>query len=319
MEIVPAKKDQQDPRAFLKLVATVVGALGGFTAIFAVLGYVIVLSFISDIQLYGLADFPLEFYKEASISLLRDTVEFYSSRPYMVPVAILIVFVPLLRMSTRSKSLFLQKLRASKIYLAVICIFVVVVLTLKLGTIRPGLWGMSGIAAKSFRDVLLYGFSFPILAAIFIYLVYNFDSFSPQVLIRTSYGLFLCFFLILFIAIPIGYGSSIYDMKIYRVKSIEYSGAINVTSTSPSGEFKVFYLMGHTSGREILFDASTMPANPIIIDKALIKAIKISADGGNPMTMRSLLERAGSVTPSGKEISIEKITREDVGWLQYIK
>jgi hypothetical protein len=108
-------------------------------------------------------------------------------------------------------------------------------------------------------------------------------------------------------------------MKIYRIKSIEYSSAINITSASPSGEFKVFYLMGHTSAREILFDASTMPANPIIIDKAVIKAIKISDDGGSPMTMRSLLERAGSVTPSGKEFSIEKITREDEEWSKYLK
>ncbi len=316
MDIIKPKNDQ-DPKTFLKLVAAVAGALGGFTALFAVLGYIIVLSFISDIQLYGLADFPLQFYKEASISLLRDTVGFYSSRPYMVPVSIGLVFLPLLQKKTKHISIFPK----SWVYPAVISLFLVLLCTLKLGSIRSGLFGMSGHAAKNFQDIVLYGFALPILAAVFLHLVYTFRGFSSRMITRTSYGLFLTFFLLLLIAIPIGYGSSIYDMKIYRVIGIEYSSAINATSASPSGEFKLFYLMGHTSEREILFDASTVPANPLIIDKGVITAIKISTDIENPMTMRSLLKEAGSVTPSpsGKEISVKNITPEDEEWSQYVK
>ncbi len=199
----------------------------------------------------------------------------------------------------------------------IIAIFSVIVLTLKLGSIGTGASGVTAwIAGKSFRDTVLYALAFPILGALLLYLAYNFDDSSSRKMIRTSYGLYLCFFLILLVSIPIGYGSAIFDIRIFRVSGIESKAPIKILEESGVGQHKVYYIMGHTSEREILFDASTVPASPIVIERAAITAVKVSDEA---MTLRNLLDSAVTVTPVGNEYDVNIIDRMDKKWGNYIK
>ncbi len=309
----------------MRLVATVVGALGGFTAVFVVVGYGIVLSFSSSIGLYGLADFPLDFYKEAVIGLFTSVMAFYSQRFYLIPPALAIVLLPLLdfkrgRAASAGRSRYASWLGK---YLAAIVALSIVVATLSLGKIRADLWhsGITASMAKTIREIILYSVSIPALCASALYLARNYGRFSPAQVLSTRYGFFLFFSLLLLISIPVGYGSAVYDVDIYRVDSVECreSPPPKAFETAPAGEFKVFYLMGHTSGREVFFDASTVPASLILVDRGLIKTIKISDYARNPMRLRALYEEAGAIQPPGKKAVTEAISHEDSEWAKYAK
>lgn len=317
------KKEDHSPQPFVKLLVSVIGALGGFTAAFVVLGYVIVQSFISTVRLYGLVDFPIQFYKEAAISFMKDIMDFYTLRPYLIASTLFIVFVPLLTLNLSNsrkpkKGLFQKYFPVARKYLSVIYIFSVIVLTLKLGIIQQGLWGFSGITARQVKDIVLYSFSVPTLFSILIYLAYNFSDFKPHKLVKTNYGLSLLFLLLLFMAVPIGYGSTLYDIPLHRVKAIECKEDPAALKKAPTEEFKIFYLLGHTSSRELFFDASTNPAGPILVDKALIKTIAL-IDDPKPMTLRRLFEKADDIIQSDKKVKTEIITKEEKEWSLYVK
>ena len=71
--------NRKGPKSFIGLIAVVVGALGGFTALFVGFGYITIASFLSSLKLYGLVEFPIQFYREAPIGFIRGTLEAYSN------------------------------------------------------------------------------------------------------------------------------------------------------------------------------------------------------------------------------------------------
>jgi hypothetical protein len=182
---------------------------------------------------------------------------------------------------------------------------------------RAGFMGISALTAKDLKDLSLFAVSLPTLFTTFIYLAYNFSGFALKKF-KTKFGILFIFFVLLCVSIPIGYGTSIYDIPLYRVRGIESRESLKVFEMSTTSEFNVFYLMGHTSGREIFFDATTFPASPIIIDRELIKTVKVSDDHNKPMTLRGLMEEAGVVEPHG-EVSRSAISEEDRKWQEYVK
>jgi hypothetical protein len=310
------REPARDERTFFKLVATVVSALGGFTGLLIVTGYIIVLSFTSSIHVYGLADFPVEFYKEALISFLKDFIDFYSLRPYLTAAALLIVFAPLLSLRKQA-AVSTGPFRKALPILAVIFIFIVIVLTMKLGAIKGVKIG--GLSAKHIKDIILFSISIPTLISLILYLAFQSGNFSVGKLTKTSYGLIVFFALSLLAVVPVGYGSALYDIALYRVRHVECKAELKNFDVSQAGSLRVYYLMGHTSGRDIFFDATTLPASLILVERSLIQTIKIGEDS-HPMTLRNLLEESSEVKPEGSGgTAIDIFSKEEKEWQKYVR
>jgi len=309
---------QPDPKAFVKLLGAVVAAVGGITALLMLLGYIIVQSYIASMQLYGLADFPVQFYKEATISFLGDIMRFYAMKPYVLAVSISIIALPLLYcVGPTKKQLTHPVFKKGKGIFAAAAVFVVIVLALKLGAFQEGLWGMSGRSAENLREAILYTVALPSLLACLLYLIFAYRGFELSILTKSVYGVVLLFFVLLLASIPIGYGSAMFDVSVYRVRSVALETPLEAFKTSPGGEFRVYYMMGHTSDRELFFDATTMPASPVLVAKNLIQAIEISGNTSQPMYLRSLFKTPSNqtaATPAAKPLS-----GKDAEWERYVR
>ncbi len=258
------KNDPKDPKNFMKLVLSVVTAFGGIAAISAFFGYIIVLSFLSHLKLYGLADFPGQFYKEALMTFLTEMLESYGSRLFMLLWAIPIAFGPLFyikRIKERIKS---ERRKKGLSWLGAICVGAVILLTLTLGAHRD----------DNFSSGFLFSVSFPVFLALLINLVFNFSSFNYREPFKNYYGFFLSCFIFLSILIPMGYGAYIYDINVYTTDVPDCDAS--VTAFDASSTHHLLYMMGHTSGREIFFDITSYPGRVILVDRALIKSVQVN-------------------------------------------
>jgi len=271
------ENNTKDSKEFFKLIGFVVGALGGFAALFVAFGYITLQSFLSNMKLYGLAYFPLQFYKEASVTFLRDVVEFYSYNYLLILSSIFIVILPLLfrRYKKYIKS---DRLKKSICGLSLIFVLFTVFITLALG-----------IFTNTILERIVFNtISLPVLFALFIYLAVSFQNFNFKTPLKNLYSPFLIIFITLFLSIPVGYGSFLFDIAVFTASVPECNTDDTAFGVASTKEYKLLYLMGHTSDREIFFDATTSPITIILIDKKLINSIKVNYSKVQTHTIRRL-------------------------------
>jgi hypothetical protein len=79
---------------------------------------------------------------------------------------------------------------------------------------------------------------------------------------------------------------------------------IKAFERSRAGGYQLLYLMGHTSEREIFFDATRTSLNVILIEKKLISAIKVDLSRVQMHSLRKLLE--GRTTDILQEDSLKQ-------------
>ena len=285
------ENNTKDSKEFFKLIGSVVGALGGVAALFVAFGYITVQSFLSNMKLYGLAYFPLQFYKEASVTFLRDVARFYSDNyllnlssifTLILPlISIFIVILPLLfrRYKKYIKS---DRLKKSICGLSLIFVLFTVFITLTLGILTN----------ESLERTVFNTISLPVLFALFLYLVVSFQNFNFKKPLKNLYSLFLIIFIALFLSIPVGYGSFLYDIAVFTASVPECNTDDTAFGVTSAKEYKLLYLMGHTSDREIFFDATTAPITIILIDKKLINSIKVNYSKVQTHTIRRLQDMA---------------------------
>lgn len=285
-----------DLKEFFTIVVKIVGILAGFAALFVLLGYTIILTFINKMQLYGLTSFPQEFYKEATLKFVGDTFECYGRHPYMSGVIMIVILVIIFVFIKIGKTATNIDNRISG-FIASLCILTITLITLRLEFI-PEKIGLLSEAKKIF----LFMVSVPILIGIFLYLAFRFSLFvkAPY----RFYYLTVIFFLGLFISIPVGYGDNIFDIEIYPVVGFDYTDGTNIESVKTlkndidtQGKGTLFFLMGHTMDREIFFDnqSLTPPAKMILVERSLIKFLKISRDNIN--SLRNILQKQERIMP----------------------
>ena len=229
-------------------------------------------------KLYGLAHFPLQFYKEASVTFLGDISRFYSEKPYFILAAISICALPFLnRKEKKTQRNFLQRITvACGLIIAGSTVFLTITL---------------GILKNVFRErSVFYGISLPVLFSLFLYLAGNFDKSKLIKPFRHIYVPILLIFVLLFLAIPVGYGSYLYDITVFTVSIPECSSEITAFGKSFSKGYRLLYLMGHTSEREIFFDATARPITVILVDKKLINSIRVEFSKTQVQTLRTLYE-----------------------------
>ena len=300
-------------KEFFSLFVKIVGALAGFAALFVLLGYTIILSFIIRIQLYGLANFPQEFYKEATLKFMGDIYHCYQKHPVcFIPVTIVILGVyAFVKWRPHLSDLF----KTIGNFAASLFILLIILATLKL-EILPERF----LSITEFNKVFLFMISVPVAAGVFLYLALHFREFSKKP--YRVYSLMIFLFLGLFLSIPISYGDNIFDIDIFPVVGFDYSESTKIESLiklkkeiDSQGEGPLFFLLGHTTGKEVFFDNQTLspPAKMVLVERDLIKFMKVSRKNVN--TLRNLLEKhriIDPVYPSGTKMETEELSKKDI-------
>ncbi|MBI5326936.1 MAG: hypothetical protein HZB80_01375 [Deltaproteobacteria bacterium] len=182
-----------------KVVGAVAGSLSGVAVLFAVIGYTIVLSFIQEMNLYGLANFPREFFMEADLQFLSGISTFFSEHLVLGPCIFLFSFS-----ASLLSIIYSHKNRAFK-WVSLVLAVAAVLITFKLGSF-----------SENRQRLILYSVSTPVLIALIIYLITNISR------LTSHYLSFAILFLLLVLSIPISYGRYIYDLNVYSVGDFEY-------------------------------------------------------------------------------------------------
>jgi len=295
-----------DLKAFMKFLAGAFGALGGIAALFVAFGYITLQSYLSNMKLYGLVSFPLQFYKEASISLLRDLTVFYLDHPasVLIPVGILAA-VLLVRAGTglSSEKLFtgekLLSLKERSVNLGrtagmagLLMIFIV--------TILPFVAAIRG--RLELESVIFNALSVPVLIILALFLAVDFSKLDPLQPLKNFYFWYVIAFAVLFMSIPVVYGFYLYDIPVFTASvpycstELTHFGTADGQNSSQEEnklkpklrEYKLLYLMGHTTEREVFFDATRTPTTIIIVDKKLVNSIKIDYSKTQTQRLRTL-------------------------------
>jgi hypothetical protein len=148
-----------------------------------------------------------------------------------------------------------------------------------------------------FHHYVFFYLSIPIFVSLFFYLSRHFDEFDFRRPFQGRFGVPFLFFVVLMVAIPKGYGSSIFDLDLFEVEppiceEFEMPGCPE-DEKDPALRFKYFYLMGHTASREIFSSQIDKPLNKppalILVNRNLIQGIEVQYNKNPTMTLRKLL------------------------------
>ena len=129
-----------------------------------------------------------------------------------------------------------------------------------------------------------------LIFALFLFLADNFSKLKLKKPFENLYVSFLLIFVFLFLSIPVGYGSYLYDVTVFTVSVPECNSENTAFGKSPSKRYRLLYLMGHTSEREVFFDATAPPITVILVDKKLINSIRVEFSKTQTQTLRALYD-----------------------------
>jgi hypothetical protein len=286
-----------DLKEFFSVVVKIVGTLAGFAAVFALLGYTIILSFINRIKLYGLTSFPQEFYKEATMKFVGDMFETYGNHPYCTAIMALLI-AGIAYAAVRYRQVLTDTFAGRALgFVVSVLILAAALLTLRLEIMPEKLFSI-----KEIKQVIIFMISVPISVGVFLYLAFRFRRFVEK---PYRYYYVMAFSLLgLFISIPVGYGDNIFDIDIFPVVGFDYSDTTKIESLKTlkkdidsQGKGALFFLMGHMTDREIFFDNQTLspPAKMILVERNLIKFLRISRENIN--TLRNILMKQERIVP----------------------
>lgn len=303
-DVANKSKITKGPRDWLALAASITGAIGGIVALFTFTGFIVTLSFINELDLYGIPRFAEEFFKEAGVQFFGDFVVTMGENILFFP-AFILIFVILLRLATltgeiisrpkktdgnaesKDKNQFSRIAEKWPVFLFVVVNLVITYMTLNLGQ-----FSNEG-AIKNF----IFLVAVPGLIALGVYLIIHIAEIThPNEWGKNAYGAFLLLFLILMVCIPLTYGRYVFDFPVHFSNGFEYDPAYESDmmrkfrdSINKGGKGEIYYLMGHTSGKEVFFQAEKPPAQFILFDSEAVKFIRFSKEGQKPMTLRDIL------------------------------
>jgi hypothetical protein len=148
---------------------------------------------------------------------------------------------------------------------------------------------------------------------LFLYLLFNYKDFKIKRPFSTPIGFFILSFILVFLSLPIGYGSSIFDIYLYKANVPECKeGGVEVFRKTSAEDLDLLFLMGHTSGREIFSYATDSPPRLILVDRLIIKSLTVIYDHDPKMSIRVLLTRLpmNELEPENAKELEEEIEKE---------
>lgn len=292
---------------FFKTTGTLLAGLGGVAAILMVVGYAIVNSFLSEVRLYGLVEFPLLFYKGAVIIYIGDIIRAYWENIEFIIVPIIILFLPFVPKPRASAAHLRRFFWSHGLFLSNISIFIVLIVALMIQNNPTAT--VSGPWTSDYLKIFFYFVIVPLPLAIFCYLARVHNIIIVQGVVDMRRGIQFIFFLLLIVVIPLCYGTSFFDLDLYRVTSVNVSkdAEFHIQDGPLS---KPVYLMGHTSGREVFFDTTHSPIRRVVVEKKHIKSITLYDDRSHKNTLRKLFKQYDKalLTPRAAEDAASAIS-----------
>lgn len=244
----------------MKALGAIVGFLTSLGVIFVTIGYTITLSYVQKMNLYGLANFPRDFFFEADLQFLNDLGSFLGSRSWNFPLFILAMF-GFLCLSFRCR-----KGRVSLYaFLAIAAFDAYLILTLNKYSAN---WG----------KFIVFVFSAPLFTALLAYLAANLNQILDRSdMDKINYALAGTTFTFLLIAIPFSYGRNIFDLDVHSVNALEFDDKVSkqlniglMQQNINNGTKDLYWVMGHTSGKEVFFVSTGSPKQTILLDRGSI-------------------------------------------------
>jgi len=299
---VAESKSAKGSLDLLKFAAGITGAVGGIVALFTFTGFIVTLSFVNEMDLYGIPRFAEEFFKEAGVKFLSDFIVTMGEKVWFFPIFILIFFI-LFKLATSTRKIISQPKIADgnpgskaknsisrfsvrrPVFLFVLVNLVITYLTLNLGQFTDA----------GDKKNLIHIVAVPGLIALGVYLITHISEIAkPGEWGKNAYGAFLVLFLILMVCIPLAYGRYVFNLPVNVTTGFEYDKAYESemmkefrNSVNKGGGGKIYYQMGYTSGKEVFFQGDATPAQLILFDCAAVKFIRIARMGSN--TLRGIL------------------------------
>jgi len=312
----------------LKLLGAVVGAVAGIVAIFTFAGFIITLGFISELGLYGIPKFPEEFFKEAGAQFFSDFINVLGMSWLHFPAFILLI-VTLLLLAIRTRNIITVsrtcdgsgKSRRERMREFVTNNWPIILFLLLMSVSTSVILRLDHLideANNEGRGSVFFLLTIPSLVALGIYLVLHIAEIAqPREWRKNSYGAFLILFIVLLVCVPLEYGRFIYDVPVYFIQRIDcdpgyrsdllktFSDEINGRGTGD----RIYYLMGHTSGKEVLFRSEEPPAQLVLFDSEAVKFINLASEvREKPMTLRTVLRK---IPGKGTRLGGQKLDLDD--------
>jgi hypothetical protein len=306
------------PLETVKVIAAVAGSLTGVVAFFSFFGFIIALSYSVSKGIYGIPQFVEQFFQEVGLIFLFDfsialgklpgLFSFLGITSIVVFIAIADRLFPFTMVSesedrakqkvpahTRKKNkirrsqikeyfmkffrfqlkkYLMQFFRLQPVFNIAIAIITIIVIS--------KLYGFENI--DTCKQVF-YIFIIPSYFSLIMYLSFHHKDFTMhrsrrRFLFVILFGLFL----LESILIPISYGANVFDLPLCRVIRITFKASANPVKafqeTTDPTQIGVYYLLGHTSGREVFFVSyySQSRVEMVTIDAASIESIQLYAN-----------------------------------------
>jgi len=279
---------------------------GGLSLFFVVVGYIIVLSYIQAINIYGLASFPREFFMEADFQLFKDLWRFFAYHSYKG----FVIAVPIV-LSSQLLGIFGEKYDPLKWLLLFLLIVALV----------PVIY-FSNWQTET-KEYILYSVCLPLIFSLFLYLVWNFEqSAETKKIKRGRYMLFFVFFFIIFSLLTVAnYGTYFFNIDVHMIDDFDYkpqyaSDSLNKirkdvkTKSKKSGMVR-YYLLGHTSGKEIFFIVPGYIKKVIMLNKDALTYLKVTSQNiqGLPARLRTIMAFGGSS-------QLQEAMTKEGGWVE---
>lgn len=299
-------------KEFFSMVAKAAGFLAGAAGLFVLFGYTIIFSFISTIQLSGLASFQQEYYKDAAITFVADLFKSYAAHPFWFVVLFVVIaeagyflFKSQRQGASRPQHKAVGSVAVGDLFKWTVPLILVgiIVITLNLKALPDRV-----ATAADMRKLFLFVVAVPMLAVSFLYLAFKFNEFKQNPFRYYYLMTLLC--LGQLVSIPVSYGENIFNIDLFHIVGVDYSADTKNDSLDSlkhdireQGEGALFYLMGHTSDRDVIIDNQGLrpPLKMILIERNMIKYLKISTK--RTFTLRDMLmgESAVPIPPANAE------------------
>lgn len=276
----------------VKALGALAASLSSLAVIFVIFGYTIVISFLREKDLYGLAYFPREFFMEADLQFLSDFADFFAKHIYSAAsllISVLGISLCLTFYSGKKK----WKNYSKDLFFA-LALIVVFLFALNLENF-PDDW----------KGYVIYSLSLPLVLSLALYLAVNFRQLrTPAALARSRYIILAVLFLLLAFTFPVNYGRFRYDLNVYEVNLLEFEQSYSKSDlfeelrkniSEPGGSR--YFLMGHTEGKDIFFLYPSTTRELVMIDSKAMKLIGLSGKKGALIrSLRALLDSSGQIS-----------------------
>ncbi len=336
-------------RDLLKLSVSILGALGGLTAFLSFMGFVIALSFISSQGLYGIPNFAEQFFKEAAVKFVDDLFVVLHGWRVLAFLLLLALLFCLTLLTRAARSEGNQGFwRHGRRVLAVG--YPIFLCAAAVGAIALLFMLDSDFAKIKSNGAMLYWICLPVFLGVLLYLLFHARDLSTGSRGgKIAYSGFLLLFVALALSLPFSYGRNVFDFPVYKVSAIDSHAFSEGNLGRPEGDsplsammrafgsarrqddvvraedFRVYYVMFHTSGKEVFIvpgSAEYTPLKFVLVDENLTSFLELiaSVDSGsgpttvNYTTFRFVLAQArsaGSALP-GEPFGTEDYERYDL-------